>query len=55
MLTGHVSISNGPRHAKTRLRAYTESEGPDQPAPPRSRMYGWRAKARVKLRMNRMI
>ena len=28
--------TNGSRHAKTCLRAYEDSEGPDQPAHPRS-------------------
>ena len=29
-------VTNGPRHVKTCLLAYAESEDPDQPAHPRS-------------------
>ena len=31
----------GPDHVKTCLRAYTDSEGPDQPAHPRSLIKGF--------------
>ena len=32
----HIASPGGPRHAKTCLRAYADSEGPDQTAHPRS-------------------
>ena len=34
-------LYNGPRHAKTYLRAYAGSEGPDQPAHPRSLIWAF--------------
>ena len=33
---GLLALSYEPRHAKMSLRAYANSEGPDQPAHPRS-------------------